>query len=614
MKNVLTILKSIGSLLAVMLPLLCACSQKGPRTIENPYFRSGPSGIKILSVELTDSATFVTIDHKFYPNYWILWVEGTYAKVGSDRYEAIGGDGIVLGEELWMDESGDSVYVLKFKPVPFSAKSMDIIEGDVDGAFEILGIDLTGKVRPKQNRLIPVPAESDSFPPFDETIAQSTIRFHCLNNASARDQECTLVLEDMFSQNSEDLKLDENGYAEYSFTQRGSANFLIGINQWIVYRGFIAPGETVDVYFDAEALGVMARTGENPIPVSSEGIRYSGSKGSRYDAFQNLILPVSMDSYLYDKDAVKDFHISAEDYTGLIDSVYTTMFGSLDTLDMNPAVKELNRISLLSEALNALVNCKMIISNCYALNSKSRNDYMPHFDVAVMDKANMESFLIKHPVDRQKSISIPGLSSSRVGFWMYGNGMTDSWLSELGQACDLVTKADNAQLSEDDLSFEWNFLNEALRSLQKDAEACLDQVTSFTTVEDFDDAGTWLQNILSRYKGKVVMIDLWNTWCDPCTSAIAANEPIKNSELNSDDIIWIYIADESSPLRKYTEMIKDIRGIHIRLTKSQKSKLCDYFNVDGIPYYILVDREGNYEGRPDLRDHKNYINAIKGLL
>ena len=57
-------------------------------------------------------------------------------------------------------------------------------------------------------------------------------------------------------------------------------------------------------------------------------------------------------------------------------------------------------------------------------------------------------------------------------------------------------------------------------------------------------------------------------------------------------------------------MIPDIRGIHYRLMTEQISAIRSHFGVDGIPYYILVGRDGNAEGRPDLRDHDKYKKAI----
>lgn len=106
------------------------------------------------------------------------------------------------------------------------------------------------------------------------------------------------------------------------------------------------------------------------------------------------------------------------------------------------------------------------------------------------------------------------------------------------------------------------------------------------------------------------MVDLWNTWCGPCRAALANNEPEKGGDLSSDDIVWIYIADESSPIDQYAAKIKDIRGIHFRVSDKQITALRKQFNVDGIPYYILVNRQGKATGHPDLRDHNAFKKAI----
>ena len=120
--------------------------------------------------------------------------------------------------------------------------------------------------------------------------------------------------------------------------------------------------------------------------------------------------------------------------------------------------------------------------------------------------------------------------------------------------------------------------------------------------------------IVAPHKGKVVVVDLWNTWCAPCRAALKANEPLKDGELSSEDIVWIYIADESSEQAKYLGMIPDIRGIHYKVTSEQIAAIRDRFSVDGIPYYIFVDREGKAQGRPDFRDHNIYVETIKAAL
>lgn len=67
--------------------------------------------------------------------------------------------------------------------------------------------------------------------------------------------------------------------------------------------------------------------------------------------------------------------------------------------------------------------------------------------------------------------------------------------------------------------------------------------------------------------------------------------------------MWVYIADETSPIVTYKTMIPDIRGLHYRLNEEQWDYLCNKFGIDGIPSYVLVDKTGKYELRNDLRDH-----------
>lgn len=81
------------------------------------------------------------------------------------------------------------------------------------------------------------------------------------------------------------------------------------------------------------------------------------------------------------------------------------------------------------------------------------------------------------------------------------------------------------------------------------------------------------------------------------------NEPLKQGELKSDDLVWIYIADESSPLSTYLSMISNIQGVHYRMNNEQWEYICDKFNIDGIPSYVLVGKDGDYSLRNDLRNH-----------
>ncbi len=116
--------------------------------------------------------------------------------------------------------------------------------------------------------------------------------------------------------------------------------------------------------------------------------------------------------------------------------------------------------------------------------------------------------------------------------------------------------------------------------------------------------------IAAMHPGKVVLIDRWNTWCGPCKAGIAETEPLKADLLSDPDIVWVYIADESSPVPAYYKMIPSIKGHHYRLTESQSRAIYDRYGIDGIPYYFLIDRKGTVTPRPDFRDHDLLVSTI----
>jgi thiol-disulfide isomerase/thioredoxin len=100
------------------------------------------------------------------------------------------------------------------------------------------------------------------------------------------------------------------------------------------------------------------------------------------------------------------------------------------------------------------------------------------------------------------------------------------------------------------------------------------------------------EKILAPYKGKVVFIDFWATWCAPCMEAIRKIAPLKEELAHRKDIVFLYITNTTSPEKGYATIMPGIKGEHYRINNDQFNVLAGMFQIVGIPHYVIVDKRG----------------------
>lgn len=98
---------------------------------------------------------------------------------------------------------------------------------------------------------------------------------------------------------------------------------------------------------------------------------------------------------------------------------------------------------------------------------------------------------------------------------------------------------------------------------------------------------------LSQFKGKMVLVDVWATWCEPCIRSLPAVKALQERfNKEGSDIEVISIALDQNP-RRITKFIEkhNFQGFHSWHDPEQK--LAETLPLDVIPSFFVLDGHGH---------------------
>ena len=585
--------------------VLIALAGQAQKTIvwEKPSAFMGRSNgeFVITKVELKQTETVLHVCANYRPGSWIRFAKESFLQTpDGTKYGITSGaktneqeSDLQLDSLFWMPASGKADLALHFKPVPLDTKEMDFLEGYNDGDFKFWNIN-DGKT--KQKTVLPDDWKNVQYAK-DETLPAAKI-----NKGIA-----TIKVKMLGYKKGMGLQFYVGGFTPLGSKERFQKFFpfaddgtvkvevplwltrevTVGVQGMAFPQIIIGPGQETNI--------LMKVTSDNKPFVAFKG----------YMAKTNMDLINAYDTFKSFKDGdntylkVKECNTKEERLQCLQD-IFDQRVAAINKFKCTKAAKDLMCMTAEEDFVKWSRQFELQFSQ-YKLDDDG---------IVIMTQENIYEKMQKNKdllalTDEERNYTYKYLdepaSPCCLAFWQSGASYDPNEREKNAYNADLralsfIMSTDREILIKSTLNGMENedcknVYHEYQAEQQRIAKELASQESVF--IKKFDDVApeNILQTILDRYKGKVVLIDIWATWCGPCKAGHQMMAPWKQ-ELKGKNIQFIYITSSTSPLATWQEMIKNIDGDHYYLTREQYNYVLQHYESEGIPTYAIYDAQG----------------------
>nr|WP_197718679.1 TlpA disulfide reductase family protein [Pedobacter schmidteae] len=98
---------------------------------------------------------------------------------------------------------------------------------------------------------------------------------------------------------------------------------------------------------------------------------------------------------------------------------------------------------------------------------------------------------------------------------------------------------------------------------------------------------------LNDFKGKVVLVDVWATWCGPCVKEIPSLKKLEEA-FHGKDVAFLSVSvDDQKDKEKWRKFVADEQLGGVQLHAGPGSEVSKNYKISGIPRFMLFDKNGN---------------------
>lgn len=101
---------------------------------------------------------------------------------------------------------------------------------------------------------------------------------------------------------------------------------------------------------------------------------------------------------------------------------------------------------------------------------------------------------------------------------------------------------------------------------------------------------------LKDWRGKVVLLNIWATWCAPCRKEMPSLDKLQK-ELGSDRFEVVALAVDRTGVDAARKFLGQVQTTSLKLYVDPTARMAAPLQVTGMPTTLLIDREGRELGR-----------------
>lgn len=611
---------------------------------DNPDFECRKSAVATVKrIERCDTATRLDFHAEYRPHFWIK-LDSTAClsdPLTGNKYQVLGTVGIEFNKEYWMPDEGEVDFSAIFPPIPLEVEAVDF----VDGNWTIYGLRLDGRRAPDkyvtdsaewtaQNR-VPYPGVPDTF--FQEGECRLSGRINGYNPRIELGSMLIYVPDVVTGESIPvNIPVGDDGTFDLSLPLRTPGFGMLKAGDAFVDL-YLEPGRELVCMPDWDDLLQYTLDRICDRPYRLRKTCFGGELGDiNRELAEAPQPPVQWVGNIYKTMTPTEATRQIEDW----DSEYKA---ALDRYAADTPLHPHSR-KLLDVNRRMLKTYMMLDYAMYRADVEREDSLAP--SLAEPLTADYFAFLKGPMADSDPWLAAnrnATIISNRIGFCK---------LFDLCGVDRLVdSKAESMLIKDlagtDDIPFLWQIaLSSQLCSASSIKPGSYTREEAFDLVEavigsgavtdpyiidvmrsyftglygrqDYglpdDERGRVVSEIIAPYRGKYILLDFWSTGCGPCRSNIEHSAALRKANREHPDFKMIFItSDDESPQGAYDKYVAaNLEGeTSHRIPAADFNRLRDLFRFNGIPRYILIDREGKVID--DRFSYHNLHNALGKL-